>query len=163
VWLTKAATPPVWQIWCSASTCTMTPSSASILWASARELGQDFDSLDLRSVALPVLTELTQVAGETALLSRYTNGSIVYVECIIGPAPVAATHVLALERRPFARLRAKHSCTPPSELDRICVAGLKPHTDYTITDPSVLRAELHEVRIGATRSTRASTGWMSSA
>jgi len=104
--------------------------------------------LDLRSVALPVLTELTQVAGETALLSRYTNGSIVYVECIIGPAPVATYTRLGARAPAFctATGKAQLAFTPPSELDRICAAGLKPHTDYTITDPSVLRAELHEVR-----------------
>jgi len=113
------------------------------------ELGAGLlDSLDLRSVALPVLTELTQVAGETALLSRYTNGSIVYVECIIGPAPVATYTRLGARAPAFctATGKAQLAFTPPSELDRICAAGLKPHTDYTITDPSVLRAELHEVR-----------------
>ena len=113
------------------------------------ELGAGLlDSLDLRSVALPVLTELTQVAGETALLSRYTNGSIVYIECVIGPAPVATYTRLGARAPAFctATGKAQLAFTPPSAFDRICAVGLKPYTDYTITDPSVLRAELREVR-----------------
>lgn len=113
------------------------------------ELGAKLiDSLDLSSIALPVLTELTQVTGETALLSRYTHGSIVYLECVVSPAPVA-TYTRHGARAPAfctATGKAQLAFTPSSELDRVCGGRLEPHTEYTITDPSDLRRELSEIR-----------------
>lgn len=106
------------------------------------------DSLDVRHTALPILAELTQVSGETALLSRYANGSTVYLECVVGPASVS-TYTRPGARAPgfcTATGKAQLAFAPPAQLDRICIPGLERFTPYTITDPSVLRSELGEVR-----------------
>lgn len=106
------------------------------------------ESLDIRKIALPVLTELTVTSGETALLGRYSNGSTIYLECVVGPASVS-TYTRPGARAPgfcTATGKAQLAFAPEGQLRRICGSGLDRYTPYTITDPSVLRSELEVVR-----------------
>lgn len=106
------------------------------------------DTMDMRRIALPVLEELSHVSGETALLSRFANGSVVYLECVVGPASVASY------TRPGARApafctasgKAQLAFALAKEIDHVLSQGLARYTQYTITDPADLRSDLGDIR-----------------
>ncbi|WP_020415712.1 IclR family transcriptional regulator [Amycolatopsis sp. ATCC 39116] len=108
-------------------------------------------SLDVRAHAVPVLRELVGTFGETVHLAVMERDKVLYVDKIVG------THMVnVVGARVGAHLDAH--CTAvgkvllaqrdPADLDRwLARAELRRLTPATITDPAMLRNELHQVRV----------------
>lgn len=104
--------------------------------------------IDLRRVARPHLEALVKATGESAYLSIYDRGEVLYIDRAEAPQPIQLTS------RVGQRLPAHSTGTgkvflahlPPEELDRFLAQPLERFTPYTVTDPARLREELKEVR-----------------
>lgn len=113
------------------------------------ELGaRMLNSFDPRRIALPTLTRLSAQTGETGLLSRYASGSIVYMECVLGAAAVTTYTRPGLRAPAYctATGKAQLAFLSDSEITDVCASGLVAHTQYTIVEPQLIRAQLLEVR-----------------
>lgn len=112
-------------------------------------LGQAYlDRLDLRSVALPVLRELTATTGETAHLVLYQHPNVVYIEKVEADSAVQMRSRIG-KVEPAASTgvgRAYLSHAPAAVIDAILAAGLTKRTPSTIVSTRKWRAELDAAR-----------------
>jgi DNA-binding IclR family transcriptional regulator len=112
-------------------------------------LGQAYlDRLDLRSVALPVLRELTQLTGETSHLVLYQHPDVVYIDKVEADSAVQMRSRIG-KIEPAASTgvgRAYLSHAPAAIVDEIVAAGLTERTPSTITSIRKWRAELDATR-----------------
>lgn len=112
-------------------------------------LGMEFlERLDLRREALPVLSELATLTGETVHLGTLSGTDVVYIEKVESPQAV----------RMFSRVgdtmpaystgigKAILAFLPEVELDHHLPKPLERRTPATIIDPEKLRQELSAIR-----------------
>lgn len=113
------------------------------------ELGAHYlDSIDFLRLVQPVLRTLTDQTGETALLSRYIQGYVVYLATVPTTAPVSTYTILGARAPAYctATGKAQLAFAPNDDIERLCLQSKTQYTEYTITDPDALRNELHDIR-----------------
>lgn len=102
---------------------------------------------DLVALARDLLRELAQRTGETVLFGILDRTGVTYIDrvesersirMVAAPGRQAPLHATASGKALLAH-------QPPEFVDEIVEAGLKRYTDETITDPKVLREELHRI------------------
>jgi DNA-binding IclR family transcriptional regulator len=107
-------------------------------------------TVDVRSLAYPVLEHLVARYGETAHLAVLERTKVLYLEQVLGShlARVAGARVGAqLEPHCGAAGKVLLAHRPPEEIARLTTASpLRRLTPATITDPMVLAKELAAVR-----------------
>ena len=107
--------------------------------------------VEVRDAAAPRLDDLVERFGETAHLSVYERGEVVYIHRVEGTHPIGSYTRLG-GRAPahcVATGKALLAHQPTHEVDRVVATGLARHTPSTIVDGDALRAELAEIAAGA--------------
>lgn len=104
--------------------------------------------IDLRSEALPHMTQLVERWGETCDIGIFEQGEVFYIEVLQG------NHALTIAARVGQRLPAH--CTAsgrlflahlsPQELDDALSKPLAKYTDKTPTSPDEIRRQLEQIR-----------------
>ncbi|WP_243076553.1 IclR family transcriptional regulator [Microbacterium sp. SS28] len=113
------------------------------------ELGQTVEQPRvLRQAAIPVMTELRDMTGQTVHLA-VLDGSDVVVVAIMRGAPTA-TPMVRIGGRFLAHATALGKAilahSPRDVVERVVGRGLESRTPHTITDPSVLLQNLADIR-----------------
>lgn len=106
------------------------------------------NGLDLRAVAQPLLAELAAVSKETVHLMVYSDAQVVYVDKIIGSAPMQMASRVG-DRAPVhstASGKAILAHLPAGEFDRVVTAGLPRRTAHTIVSADQLAEDLERIR-----------------
>lgn len=103
---------------------------------------------DLRSVAMPVLLGLQRETRETTTVSARVAGGRVYLDQV--PSELEIKMTVEVGRRFPLHAGSSSVCIlaylPPDEQDAVLGAELATLTPKTVSDPSVIRARLAEVR-----------------
>jgi IclR family KDG regulon transcriptional repressor len=104
--------------------------------------------IDIRSEALPFMTQLVERWGETCDLGIFEQGEVFYIEVLQG------NHALTIAARVGQHLPAH--CTAsgrlflahlsPQELDDALSKPLAKYTDKTLTSPDEIRQQLEQIR-----------------
>ncbi len=106
------------------------------------------DSNSLRDLARPVLQQLAEVSGETAILTVYSGRQVICLDLCETQQPVRLRMMIG-DRRPLhagASSKILTAFLPPTEIDGIIAEhGLPWLCSGTITDPQTLRAELARI------------------
>jgi IclR family transcriptional regulator, acetate operon repressor len=105
--------------------------------------------LDLRTLALPRLKELSDLTGETATLSIRNDWSRIYVAQVVPDREIKMSVVVgkAFPLHAGSSSKAFLAFLPPEEQERyLAERELTALTDRTIVDPEQLRSELAAVR-----------------
>lgn len=106
------------------------------------------ESLEVVSVAQPVLSDLVQRFQETVHIAIYDSGSVVYVDKKDSKNTLAS--ISWIGKRNPAYCTGVGKCLlafqSEEELRRVIAQGLQAFTSQTITDPETLRTELARVR-----------------
>jgi IclR family KDG regulon transcriptional repressor len=104
---------------------------------------------DLHRVARPYLEELTNEFGETASIAILDGHEIVYLDRVLGNKPYHTSYSVGDRAKAYATSLGKAILAYSSDeiVDSILRAGLKPITEFTITDPDQLLAHLRETAI----------------
>lgn len=118
----------------------------SYLW----ELGTHFaDQTDLFRVSAPYMAELAETVGETVFLSKLEDAEVVYLRRVESPKSIAAVRKLE-SRAPIhctATGLALVAWRPADEIDDILDQHeMQAFNDSTVTDRSVIRSRLADVR-----------------
>ncbi|MGC8716875.1 MAG: IclR family transcriptional regulator [bacterium] len=109
-----------------------------------------YSQLDLVSEAKPFLVKLVKLTGETAELTVFDRGEILYIDKIDSPEPI----------RLVARIGSRYKTLHCTAIGKVYLAymgenflesylfniGLPSFTEKTITSEEVLRRELEEIR-----------------
>lgn len=107
------------------------------------------DRLDLRSLALPRLQELSSRTGETATLSLRNGWNRMYIEQVTPDREIRMAVVIGKTFPLHAGSSSKSFLAflpAPDQEEYISRADLKALTHSTITDPDALREELARIR-----------------
>lgn len=103
---------------------------------------------DLRTAALPFLSELRDRLHETVTISAKVHGGRVYLDQVVGTHEI--TMSVELGRRFPLHAGSSGKCmlahSPTDELDRVLAEELTALTPATPTSPIALRAELARIR-----------------
>jgi IclR family transcriptional regulator, KDG regulon repressor len=99
---------------------------------------------DLHSVARPHLEALHRQFGETVSLGILDGEEIVYLDRVLGTRPYHTSYAVGARTTPHSTALGKSilAFSAGPVVDRVIKAGLRPRTEYTITDPERLRADL---------------------
>lgn len=161
---------PEWALSELAAACELHPSTARRLLRTSESLGwiaQDPDTrryrlgmklfelghrvgeqLELPRVALPHLHDVVAGTKETAYLSVYSNGEVMYIERVESPHSVRLlSHIgqrLPAHTTGSGKVFLAH--LPPAQLEAFLAKPLARFTENTIYDPAALRTELEQVR-----------------
>jgi len=112
------------------------------------ELGtRFFGRSNLRAAAAPHLLALAKATGESIYLSTIVDDEVIYIDKVESRHAVR-THVEVGHRAPLyctGTGKAQLAFSAEETIERIC-ANLVAHTDNTVTDPTVLRHQLAEIR-----------------
>ena len=105
--------------------------------------------LGLSEVALPVMRELVDRTGESALLTCRSGSYVVCIERVESPHNVRLSYergqVLPLHAGAAAKVVLAY--LKPSEIDAVLsVTPLTRFTERTVTDPGALRTQLEDIR-----------------
>jgi len=110
--------------------------------------GQMLMQYPVREVAAPYLRRLAHQLGQTVGLSRYDDGSVVYLDCVEGPDPISLTLRLG-GRAPahcVASGRVLLAHFEPGEFERLVARGLGSCIPGMPVDVEALRCDLTEIR-----------------
>lgn len=114
------------------------------------ELGQVvYYSMDLRTIAMPYLTELSRKHEETIHLGVLSDGEVVYVDKVDSPRSIRTTSKIGKRSPVHCTGLGKMllSSLPDDEIKKIIASkGLAKYTDQTITDADVLYQHIQEIR-----------------
>jgi IclR family transcriptional regulator, KDG regulon repressor len=106
-------------------------------------------SMDLRSVARPIMLDLVHRTRETCYLCVADQGRCLYIDKVDCSQPIRIIHQVG-QRNPMHCTgvgKALMSGMTDEDVDRLIEArGLKAHTRHTTTDPMRLKRELEAVR-----------------
>jgi DNA-binding IclR family transcriptional regulator len=108
-------------------------------------LGQVYlERLDVRRVASPLLQRLAEEVGETVHLLTFDAPEIVYIDKVESPQPVRMHSRIGSRQPAYCTATGKAFLAHATEdvVDRVIAAGLPARTEYTITSPDRLRADL---------------------
>ncbi len=102
----------------------------------------------LRDSALPFLTDLYSVTGETVHLGVLNGTDVLYLEKLFGHQPVAAPSAVGGRVPAYCSGigKALLAFSGPDAIQDVLTRGLTPRTGYTIVVPSLFIAELSRVR-----------------
>ncbi len=106
-------------------------------------------SINLRNLALPVLHQLSEETGESAILSVRLGYAGIWIEMIESRHPVRLAMRVGqhLHLHAGASSKVLWAFLPPAQTEDILAhIELKPLCKNTITDPAVLRQELENIR-----------------
>lgn len=107
------------------------------------------ESTGLRHIARPVMHELVDATGETAILTVYGDQEVICIEKVETRHPVRVALQVGNRRPPHAGASSKvlMAFLPPEEIQAIIRdKGLPRLCTYTITDAETLRVELARIR-----------------
>lgn len=106
------------------------------------------DRLDVRQIAMPELSQLSQATQETVTLSVRTGWSRVYLDQVTPEREVIMSVQIGVPHPLHSGSSSKAflAFLPDSDIERYLARPLEPVTDATITDPQRLRKELAEIR-----------------
>lgn len=123
------------------------PSGRWSLGGAVAELGRAAGVEDLVALAHPVLVRLSATTGETADLAVARGVRLTYVD-EIRPASVLSAEWLGrtVPLHATSTGKALLAFLPAAERARVLAGPLPAHTATTITDPTVLEAELEVIR-----------------
>lgn len=113
------------------------------------ELGQTVQQpRRLRRMALPVMTELRDVTGQTVHLAVRDASDVVFVAIVRGPQPSKPLARIGsrLPAHATALGKAIMAFSTPTSIAAITAQELVRRTPLTITDPSILLRELVDIR-----------------
>lgn len=120
-----------------------------VLGARAAHLGGIYlDSLDLRSVAHPLLEELSKITGETVYLGILDDLAVVYVDKVDSPNAIRM-HAVVGSRQPLhctSLGKAMLAFGDSALVDAVVAAGLPQRTPNTLTSEEGLVADLARIR-----------------
>ena len=114
------------------------------------ELGQTVEQpRRLRQLALPIMTDLRDVTGQTVHLAVLDGVDVVFVTIVrAGPIPKPLARVGGrLPAHATALGKAILAFSPKEAVERIAQSGLEALTPQTITEPAALRRELADIRM----------------
>ena len=104
--------------------------------------------LDISRIAMPFMEDIAQQTRETVLLTRLLSGHAVCVERIEGPQAVRISFEVG-QIQPLhggASSKILLAYRDDDEWDEHLTLPLERFTEYTITDPDVLKDQLREIR-----------------
>ena len=113
------------------------------------ELGQTVEQpRRLRQLALPVMTDLRDVTGQTVHLAVLQGRDVVFITILrAGPIPKALARIGGrLPAHATALGKALLAFSPDEVVHRIAEGGLERRTPQTISEPAALLRELAEIR-----------------
>lgn len=103
--------------------------------------------LDLVQEARPVTRELARVTGETVNIAVLSGDSALYVEQVVGSSALQSHNWVGQHIPLHATSNGKVLLSGLDEAElATLIASLPRHTDLTVTDPAMLRAEVAHVR-----------------
>lgn len=108
-------------------------------------LGQVYlERLDVRRVASPLLQQLAEEVGETVHLLTFDAPEIVYIDKVESPQPVRMHSRIGSRQPAYCTATGKAFLAHATEdiVDLVIAAGLPARTEFTITSPDRLRADL---------------------
>lgn len=107
-----------------------------------------FAHMDLRRAAGEVMQQLADESGETIALSVLQNDQVVALDVALSQYSVRDVSWIGKHHPVHCSSSGKIllAFASPHELDRIFSKPLVQHTEKTVVDPDVLRAELAEIR-----------------
>lgn len=102
----------------------------------------------LRAAALPHMTELAGVCGETAHLTILDGPEVVFIEQVLGRGTIRVEVKVGsrMDAHVTAAGKALLAWRPSSYLEPMFDAGLRSFTPHTLTEPEAVRRELDAVR-----------------
>ena len=104
-------------------------------------------SLLLR-VVQPYLLELSRIYGETVHFAVEQRGKVIYLDKVTAPQSVSINSQIGQEN--WMHCTGVGKCLlahmSPSGINEVLAGPLPRMTDYTITDPALLREELEKIR-----------------
>ncbi len=108
------------------------------------------DVNDVRVAAAREMAGLVDTFGETAHLSVYDRGEVVYVDLREGTHPIRSYTRLGGRAPAYCVATGKALLAHQSadEIDRVIADGLEAHTEATLTSPAALRAQLRDIQAG---------------
>ncbi|WP_405725805.1 IclR family transcriptional regulator [Streptomyces sp. NBC_01537] len=112
-------------------------------------LGQVYlERLDVRRVASPLLQQLAEEVGETVHLLTFDAPEIVYIDKVESPQPVRMHSRIGSRQPAYCTATGKAFLAHATEdvVDLVIAAGMPARTEYTITSPDRLRADLALIR-----------------
>lgn len=104
--------------------------------------------MGLREIFLPRLCQIAAETQETCYFGILDQGEVLYIEAA-APSGQANTRNILGERAPLYCTglgKAMLAFLPEEEKERILEKEMHPYTDYTLTDPQALRAQLQSIR-----------------
>lgn len=103
---------------------------------------------DLRRVTRPYLEQLADETGETTSLDVLVDEDVLLIDEVIGPRLTGSVSSLGTRHPAYATASGKAilAFLPDEKLAPFLQRPLPPITDETITSPTLLMQELHEVR-----------------
>ncbi len=104
--------------------------------------------LDISDIALPVMEDIARQTRETVLLTRLFGSNAVCVERIEGPQTVRISFEVG-QIQPLhggASSKILLAYVNDDEWDEHLTLPLERFTEYTVTDPDVLKEQLREIR-----------------
>ena len=106
------------------------------------------DKLDVRQIAMPELSQLSQATQETTTLSVRTGWTRVYLDQVTPEREVIMSVQIGVPHPLHSGSSSKAflAFLPESDIERYLARPLAAVTDATITDPESLRKELAEIR-----------------
>lgn len=123
-----------------------------MLGKTAADLGKAITqslSTQLVRIAQPFMDRLRDTVRESVSLEVMSGNAVVLATEAPGPPPVSVAFNVG-ERVPFhvaSGAKAIFAFSPPELIDRYITGELKSYTPNTITDPSVFRKVLKEIRL----------------
>ncbi|MCR4424932.1 MAG: IclR family transcriptional regulator [Firmicutes bacterium] len=106
------------------------------------------ERMDVRTVALPYMRELVRTVNETVMLHIVDGDQALCIAKVESSQGLKCTSRLG-SRVPLhagAVTKLLLAYLPDEQVERILARPLKRFTEYTVTDPVVLRAQLEQIR-----------------
>lgn len=105
-------------------------------------------NIELRDIALPYMRELVKATDETAMLTIVDGDEGLCIAKVESTRGVKCTSFVG-KRMPLhagAVTKVLLAYLPEDRIERVISKGLRRFTEYTVTDPVKLRAQLEEIR-----------------
>ena len=106
-------------------------------------------SLQLRSVAVPLLQALMEASRETVHLVVWDHGEVVYVDKVESPNTIRMFSRVGVRMPAYCTAVGKAFLAhlPEAAFDEVVARGLAPRTTNTLTTPEALRQDLERIRV----------------
>ena len=102
---------------------------------------------ELPDIVRPYLQELVHLVGETASLAVRDGNEILYLDRVRADSPFQTSYSVGSRAKLYSTSLGKAilAYSPEDVVQQVIDGGLLPNTEFTVTDPEKLRAELREI------------------